>query len=508
MAYTNEQLGKALEDLTIAYNNFIKKAKDAAISAMSETVIKQIKQDAKTYIAEELTAQKNELMQAIEHAKIALRNSAIEAGSKLEQTANETKNELQALITTAEDALKEKAKKIEAETLQNINATKEKTKKELNDLALQLIKNVGADIRIPLNPAVCYDFSHCVVNYMQRTQTVFKIKDHPLAGEGDLDIKECKGQSAIIKIRFARVNQEYYPVFEIILNNKDELWSSKDIFKEVSSIDFLMAFPDKVDSLIFKIKPIGRQPSFTTARISIDIMIPPKNLLLDSSAYRRHSYVYNEAGIANDDKVGTFIGSTGIPIKIGQHNDIRKFIGTGKRWTHSRWVRFHIPSKDLLYLWTYGGFDYMEVALAEKLLNFGCYKNASNNLIIPISMADICPIEDYTLQWYHIVVMTDMQEKSIHKTIFIDGKKVAEKSVTGDFTEFLQGDFVYKNVYGDSLNYGTAFAHYLFFSRLLTEGEIQWLYRNPYYSAKQYSLAEYKADENRKLIDELKKKNP
>ena len=41
MAYTNEQLGKALEDLTAAYNNFIEKAKEAAIAAMGDTVIAQ-----------------------------------------------------------------------------------------------------------------------------------------------------------------------------------------------------------------------------------------------------------------------------------------------------------------------------------------------------------------------------------------------------------------------------------------------------------------------------------
>ncbi|QHX42917.1 hypothetical protein GWP43_05070 [Treponema vincentii] len=39
MAYTNEALGKALEDLTAAYNNFITKAKEAAIAAIGNTVI-------------------------------------------------------------------------------------------------------------------------------------------------------------------------------------------------------------------------------------------------------------------------------------------------------------------------------------------------------------------------------------------------------------------------------------------------------------------------------------
>ena len=72
MAYTNEALGKALEDLTLAYNNFIEKAKEAAIAAMGDTVIAQIKQDAKDHISAELASQKAALEQAIENAKIAI----------------------------------------------------------------------------------------------------------------------------------------------------------------------------------------------------------------------------------------------------------------------------------------------------------------------------------------------------------------------------------------------------------------------------------------------------
>lgn len=164
MAYTNEQLGKALEDLTIAYNNFIKKAKDAAISAMSETVIKQIKQDAKTYIAEELTAQKNELMQAIEHAKIALRNSAIEAGSKLTQAAEDKKNELAALITAAEsqitqtfEDIKNKLNMTAVAMEKSMKETTEQAKKnaveKLNDISEKTILQTDAAIKQQIGKA-------------------------------------------------------------------------------------------------------------------------------------------------------------------------------------------------------------------------------------------------------------------------------------------------------------------------------------------------------------------
>ena len=48
----------------------------------------------------------------------------------------------------------------------------------------------------------------------------------------------------------------------------------------------------------------------------------------------------------------------------------------------------------------------------------------------------------------------------------------------------------------------------LLFDRTLMKSEIQWLYHNQYYPAKRYSLAEYKADENRALLEELKKRIP
>ena len=142
MAYTNEQLGKALEDLTIAYNNFIEKAKEAAIAAMKDTVVAQIKQDAKEYIAAELATQKDALIQAIEHAKIALRNSAIEADNKLKQTLIEKKNELEALITIAENTLKEKTD----EAAQNINTAVVNAEKNLNTATKKIIKQAKLDL--------------------------------------------------------------------------------------------------------------------------------------------------------------------------------------------------------------------------------------------------------------------------------------------------------------------------------------------------------------------------
>ena len=135
MAYTNEALGKALEDLTAAYQHFLDKAKDAAMAALSGTVIAQIKQEAKEHIASELAAQKAALEKAIETAKIALYNSAIEADTTLKQAAEAKKQELAALIMAAENALNEKRSQI----LQEIKTASEKEQAHLEKIKETII---------------------------------------------------------------------------------------------------------------------------------------------------------------------------------------------------------------------------------------------------------------------------------------------------------------------------------------------------------------------------------
>lgn len=54
MAYTNETLGKALEDLTIAYNNFIKNAKDQVVQSLGTDVVNEIKKEANAHVSSQI----------------------------------------------------------------------------------------------------------------------------------------------------------------------------------------------------------------------------------------------------------------------------------------------------------------------------------------------------------------------------------------------------------------------------------------------------------------------
>ena len=141
MAYTNEALGKALEDLTAAYQHFLDKAKDAAMAALSGTVIAQMKQDAKEHIVSELAAQKTALKKAIDAAKAALKKmhekaagdfsqSVTDASAAFNKEALKQQKELTLLITAAENALNEKRSAV----LQEIKTASEKERLELEKI--------------------------------------------------------------------------------------------------------------------------------------------------------------------------------------------------------------------------------------------------------------------------------------------------------------------------------------------------------------------------------------
>lgn len=146
MAYTNEALGKALEDLTAAYQHFLDKTKDAAIAAIGDTVIAQIKQDAKEHIASELAAQKTALRKAIDAAETALKKmhekaagdfsqSVTDASAAFNKEALKQQKELTLLITAAENALNEKG----AAALQEIKTASEKEQAHLEKIKETII---------------------------------------------------------------------------------------------------------------------------------------------------------------------------------------------------------------------------------------------------------------------------------------------------------------------------------------------------------------------------------
>ena len=104
---------------------------------------------------------------------------------------------------------------------------------------------------------------------------------------------------------------------------------------------------------------------------------------------------------------------------------------------------------------------------------------------------------------YHIVFTVGKDFVRVYINAKEEGCVVSSKSGLTKQELFIFG--TWKEDYGF---YRGFIGQVLLFDQVLTKSEIQWLYHNQYYPAKRYSLAEYKADENRALLEELKNRIP
>ena len=221
-------------------------------------------------------------------------------------------------------------------------------------------------------------------------------------------------------------------------------------------------------------------------------------VLIDSSGNSNHATVSGGVIQKGDDMVGISLDCTKGFIKRKPLD----CIGVGKKWSHSRWIYVN-AQKDKnkeLYLWVYSDYDYCytnmvkDDGIVSTLYVTTAREGGEKNTIT-------VPVPDH---WLHLVVMTDLQETSCRKIVYANGKKIDDKTINGNFKGWL-GDNEHTDMWYRGRWVLGSLANQLFFDRHLTEAEILWLGRNPYYPAKRYSLAEYKADENRKILETLKK---
>ena len=232
------------------------------------------------------------------------------------------------------------------------------------------------------------------------------------------------------------------------------------------------------------------QPGDSVTAYKFTVTKLTDRVLIDSSGNSNHATVSGGVIQKGDDMVGISLECTKGFIKRKPLD----CIGLGKSWSHSRWVKVdEHKAGEYEYLFSYGYFDWC--SLKEGVIATQSKKNASCELNIDVNLL--------MGSWTHVVVQTRLTATSCIKELYLKGKLVARKEVDGDFSDIENQDHT-------DMTYGTgyvkgSFASLLFFDRFLTESEILWLSRNPYYPVKRYSLAEYKADENRKLIEALKK---
>lgn len=413
---------------------------------------------------------------------------------QMNKTIKETKNDLQTEIQKAkEEALETIDKNIKAlidNAPENLN-----TLKKLATLAIQNKLNIAAhqiilESRMPLNPVCAYDMAD-VQNEGNNIYTlkspVFENKTSKIYAIS-VGFKKNTSYHISITSHWTGTASPFIYVYRSDWKNLplNAGINGKQSFYFTIPKDgtfYLGIWMNGSES--YKVQP---QDSVTIEKLHITEI---KTIdLIDSSGNGNHATVSGGVIQKGDDMVGISLECTKGFIKRKPLD----CIGLGKSWSHSRWVKVdEHKAGEWEYLFSYGYFDWC--SLKDGVIATQSKKNVSCELNIDV--------QSLIGTWTHIVVQTKLTATSCTKELYLKGKLVARKEVNGDFSDIENQDHT-DMAYGTGYVKGS-FASLLFFDRFLTESEILWLSRNPYYPVKHYSLAEYKADENRKILEQLKK---
>ena len=316
------------------------------------------------------------------------------------------------------------------------------------------------------------------------------------------DLSAYKGKKIRITVSGYRKGDGGYP--EVFIYDQDWkfAWSSGGNLGETSenTMADTVAIPNMSGKIVCALYHLTSDKMHNTIVLTACVIETISGQpIIDSSGNGNHATISGDVVQAKDTDVGAALSFT----KGSLSRAPLDYIGVGKKWSHSRWIYVN-AQKDKnkeLYLWVYSDYDYCytnmvkDDGIVSTLYVTTAREGGEKNTIT-------VPVPDH---WLHLVVMTDLQETSCRKIVYANGKKIDDKTITGNFKGWL-GDNEHTDMwYRDRWVLGSL-ANQLFFDRHLTEAEILWLGRNPYYPAKRYRLAEYKADENRKLIEALQQK--
>ena len=433
MAYTNEQLGKALEDLTAAYNNFIEKAKEAAIAAMGDTVIAQIKQDAKDYIAAELAEQKAALEQAIEQAKIALKNSSDEAHVKLQQFSEEKQQELSALVEESKNALTLLAE----QKFENLKTLADAGEKRLKDVAVEMKANMEETAKETKEKLV-KEFSNISETAVAETKEELKNQriefERELSNQVDefksLSITEGNKIKELIREKIIEWAHQYKELYQnarfMRLNNEPLLKNILKVKLDEKNGTLLLAVSDSlnigynynnISVLVYVCTPEDDNP---LRCLSVDVPLGQKDDILP---YKNFSNYWN----SNNDFLKNFIcinydekdilkdveGYVHLKIVVTNEGfssfnnaNIRGFI-IAKRQTNLTYINVRSLNNDILE-------DIYNLGEEENIV----YTTFQNNTIIKIPYIHANDI----IVGFHLTEMLTEEQKGIIETGFIQIK--------------------------------------------------------------------------------------
>lgn len=392
---------------------------------------------------------------------------------------------------------------------------------ELTEEVKQYIKDRLAEVRMPFNPVCAYDMAD--VQYTDVTQNDLKNFSYTFSTGGNYAIYNETAVNALKNGCRYRITAD----FEILQGDTKHAFLcyydfdgggqwGESLYDSLTPVvngrctcvlDFVCKTTElpghRLRVLFYNGQNGNILPNAISKWSNFRIETISDTQAIDSSGNGNHAIVADDVFKIVDNDVGAALTFN----KGFLARPTQDFIGVGKRWSHSRWIKIDRAKQDKNtnpWLWQYGNYDY---GFCEIKNNNGVMGNFyismwSNGVSMPVSI----PKEKiFNNQWHHLVVCTDLQKTHVRRIVYIDNIKIADVKKDGDFSNFVHIARYYDmKADGDDCFIGSL-ANLIFFDRFLTKAELQWLYLNPYYPAKRYSLEEYKADEILKMIESLKK---
>ena len=406
------------------------------------------------------------------------------------KTIEETKNGLQAEIQKAKE---EVLAAINQRILDLIDDAPEEldTLKELAMLAKENKRNIARikafkDNTMPLNPVCAFDMADI------QNKTIFQHGYFESTGKYQVkflcNVSAYKDKTIKITVSGYKKGTGGFPELYVYDTNWNWSWHSEEQLNSTDekTVTATITIPSVYSQIYCTLYHSGQKNNtIVMTRCTIETL--DGQPLIDSSGNGNHATESGGVAKVHDDAVGTAL--------LFERGKLTRpeggFVGVGKKWTHSRWVKIDEHAQDKIskcYLWNYGFIDYCYFGIDVNNGSVGDVVVMTHKDDLTENFLSLTKERLLDNQWHNVIICNDVQPNYARKIVYLDGENLYDKTVNGDFAHLVNGSSVEMSSVNGSL------ASFLFFDRLLTETEVQWLYLNPYYPAKRYSLAEYKAD--------------
>lgn len=167
----------------------------------------------------------------------------------------------------------------------------------------------------------------------------------------------------------------------------------------------------------------------------------------------------------------------------------KPFFKSSLQWSHSRWINLE-EGNTYGRLYYYGHKDYANI-YDNKTIGFGTQTQKGEMIARHVA------IDSFKHRWAHLVVTNSLINNTFIKKIYINGQLIETITQEGvselsTFSYHFHSDM--GDIWASVMTVNGSLANLLFFDRVLTEQEVLYLYLNPQYPVKNYTLADWAID--------------